>query len=151
MNLTAAALLFAVLQAQGAAADVTLELAHPLRSGEIVWVEVHVGVIARGQEIDVTTASGRELGVISPYGKHATQDAGIYSLPLPLDLIRDGHVSLRLSVTQPGAPPRAPTARQVRSVKLRVAASTSSAAYLQIFSTAVAPAAATLPISKERS
>jgi hypothetical protein len=36
-------------------------------------------------------------------------------------LIRDDRVALRLTITGYGAPPRAPTADEVRSVKLNVA------------------------------
>ena len=92
----------------------------PIRAGETAWIEVQVGPIGH-QEIDVTTASGQELGVISPFGVRVGQDAGTYTLPLPGDAIRDGRVTVRLTITQFGAPPRAPTAQEVRSVKLTVA------------------------------
>jgi hypothetical protein len=100
----------------------TLVLPHPLRAGETAWIEVQVGPISRGQEIDVATTSGQELGVISPFGVRAGQDAGTYTLPVPGDAIHDGRVSVRLTITQFGRPPRAPTAQEVRSVKLTVAA-----------------------------
>lgn len=103
------------------ALDMTLVLPHPLRLGETAWIEVQVGPIGRGQEIDVTTASGQELGVISPFGVRVAQDAGTYTLPLPADAISDGRVSVRLTITQPGGPPRAPSATEVRGVKLTVA------------------------------
>jgi hypothetical protein len=106
--------------ANAASALDTLVLPHPLRAGETAWIEVQVGPIGH-QEIDVTTASGQELGVISPFGVRVGQDAGTYTLPLPGDAIRDGRVSVRLTITQFGAPPRAPTAQEVRSVKLTVA------------------------------
>jgi hypothetical protein len=50
----------------------------------------------------------------------ARPDAGTYTLLVPPEAIRDGRVSARLTISQPGAPPRAPTAREVRSVKLIV-------------------------------
>ena len=113
-----------VLLAQNAnvalAQDITLVLPHPLRAGETAWIEVQVGPIGRGQEIDVGTVSGRSLGTISPYGMRLGQDAGTYTLPVPADAIRDGRVSVRLTITQSGAPPRAPTAQEVRTVKLIV-------------------------------
>jgi hypothetical protein len=120
----AAFALFALLarSANPASADaMTLVLPHPLRAGESAWIEVQVGPIGRGQEIDVTTAAGRELGVISPFGLRRGQDAGTYALPVPGDAIHDGRVSVRLMITGFGAPPRAPTAEEVRSVKLSVA------------------------------
>jgi hypothetical protein len=124
MRPAAAAFALLALLAQNAnaasALDMTLVLPHPLRAAETAWIEVQVGPIGH-QEIDVTTASGQELGVISPFGVHVGQDAGTYTLPLPGDAIRDGRVSVRLTITQFGAPPRAPTAQEVRSVKLTVA------------------------------
>ena len=100
----------------------TLVLPHPLRAGETAWIVVKVGAIGRGQ-INVTTASGQELGVISSFGVQLGQEAGTYPLPLPADAVRDGRVSLRLEITQFGEPPRAPTAEEVQSVKLEVAGS----------------------------
>jgi len=124
MRPAAAAFALLALLAQKAnaasALDMTLVLPHPLRAGETAWIEVQVGPIGH-QEIDVTTASGQELGVLSPFGVRVGQDAGTYTLPLPGDAIRDGRVSVRLTITQFGAPPRAPTAQEVRSVKLTVA------------------------------
>jgi hypothetical protein len=120
----AAFALFALLAQNANAAsgdDTTLVLPHPLRAGEIAWIEVQVGPIGRGQEINVTTASGQELGAISPFGVRMGQDAGRYTLPVPGDAIRNGRVSIRLTITQFGAPPRAPTTQEVRSVKLTVA------------------------------
>jgi hypothetical protein len=118
----AACILFALLAQSGlaAAGDMTLTLPHPLRAGETAWIEVQVGAIGR-QEIDVTTASGEMLGTISPFAVRVGQDAGTYILPVPQDAIRDGRLSLRLTISQAGAPSRTPTADEVRSVKLRVA------------------------------
>lgn len=106
--------------AQSAARDMTLQLPHPLAADETAFVIVQVGAIGRGQEVEVTTASGQSLGVISPFSVRAGQDAGTYPLPVPRDAVRDGHLSLRLTISQFGAPARAPTAEEVRSVKLNV-------------------------------
>jgi hypothetical protein len=125
MRPAAAALALVALLAQIANAasvsDVTLVLPRQLRAGETAWIEVQVGPISRGREIDVTTDSGRDLGVISPFGVRVGQDAGTYALPVPADAIRDGRLSVRLTITQPGGPPRAPTDQEVRNVKLTVA------------------------------
>ena len=112
------ALLALLAQATRAAppGEMTLVLPHPLHAGEIAWLQVRVGTIARGQEIDVTTASGSELGTISPYGVRA--EAGTYTLPVPPDAIQNGQLSVKLSITQFGASPRPVTAREVRSVTL---------------------------------
>ena len=98
----------------------TLELPRPLAAGETAFIEVQVGPIGRGRTIEVTTASGQPLGVVSPFGVRAGQDAGTYPLPVPQDAIRDGRLSIRLTISQPGGAPRAPTADEVRSVKLGV-------------------------------
>jgi hypothetical protein len=114
---------FALLALTGHAAsadDLTLVLPHPLRAGETAWIEVRVGPIGAGREIDVTTASGQELGAISPFGVRAGQDAGTYTLPVPADAIGNDRVSVRLAITQGGGPPRTPTAQEVRGVKLIV-------------------------------
>ena len=105
------------------AGEMTLALPHALRSGEMAWIEVRVGVVARGQEIRVTTTSGRELGTISPHLVRAAQDAGNYSLPVPGDAVRDGRIDVRLAITQAGTSPRAPTAMEVRAVKLTIGGS----------------------------
>jgi hypothetical protein len=109
--------------AQAAPADdvMTLALPHQLGAGETAWLEVQVGPIGRGQEIEVTTAAGQELGVISPFGIRVGQDAGTYTIPVPRDAIRDGRLAVRLRISQYGAPPRAPTAQEVRGVKLTIA------------------------------
>ncbi|HQT78863.1 MAG TPA: hypothetical protein PLD10_17560 [Rhodopila sp.] len=117
---TAFALLAFLAQHAGAMAadEMTLTLPHPLRAGEMAWIQVQVGTIARGQEIDVTTAAGEELGVISPFGVRAGHAAGTYTLPVPAGTIRDGRVAIRLRITQFGAPPRPPTPQEVRGIRL---------------------------------
>ena len=102
------------------AREITLALPHELRTGENAWLQVQVGPIARGQEINVTTASGQPLGTISPFAVRPGQDAGTYPLPLPAEAIRDGRVAVRLTISQAGGPPRAPTAQEVRGVKVQV-------------------------------
>jgi hypothetical protein len=98
----------------------TLTLPHPLEPGETLLVEVETGAIERGEEIDVTTASGQALGVISPFGPRAGQDVKTYTIPIPPNAIRDGRISVRLTITRYGAAPRPPTAQEVRSVRLIV-------------------------------
>jgi hypothetical protein len=110
--------------AQDAARSMTLELPRPLAAGETAFIEVQVGPIGRGRTIEVTTASGQPLGVVSPFGVRTGQDAGTYPLPVPNDAIRDGRLSIRLTISQPGGSSRAPTADEVRSVKLGVGGGT---------------------------
>jgi hypothetical protein len=125
-SITAALALFAllfVLLAQSVsvawAQDMTLTLPHPLAAGETAWIELQLGPIGR-QEIDITTAAGQPLGTISPFGPRTGQDAGTYAFPVPADLIRDGRLAVRITITPPNGPPRAATEQEVRSVKLTV-------------------------------
>ena len=103
-----------------AAQEMTLALPHPLGAGEAAWIEVQVGPISRGRQITITTASGQPLGTISPFGTRAGQDAGTYTLPVPPEAIRDGRLAIRLAITRGGGPLRAPTAQEVRGVKVGV-------------------------------
>jgi hypothetical protein len=106
--------------AQDAAPTMTLQLPRPLAAGETAFIEVQVGSIGRGRAIEVTTAAGQPLGTVSPFGVRTGQDAGTYPLPVPKDVIRDGRLSIRLTISQPGGSARAPTPDEVRSVKLGV-------------------------------
>jgi hypothetical protein len=106
--------------AQDAARSMTLELPRALAASETAYIEVQVGPIGRGRTIEVTTAAGEPLGVVSPFGVRAGQDAGTYPLPVPQEAIRDGRLSIRLTISQPGGASRAPTVDEVRGVKLGV-------------------------------
>jgi hypothetical protein len=106
--------------AQDAAQSMTLQLPRPLAANETAFIEVQVGPIGRGRTIEVTTAAGQPLGTVSPFAVRTGHDAGTYPVPVPKEAIRDGRLSIRLSISQPGGAPRAPTADEVRSVKLGV-------------------------------
>jgi len=99
---------------------VTLTLPHPMRTGDTAWLEVKVGIIARGEEIEIATAAGRFLGAISPHGIHSGRDAGAYTIPLPTDAISDDHISLRLSLGRSGHAQRAPTTQEVKSLRVTI-------------------------------
>ena len=121
-TLSAAFVCLALLARQADAAegrDVTLTLPRALHPGETAFAEVQLGLLARGLEIEVTTAAGRELGVISPHGMRAGQGAGTYTLPIPPDAIVEGRIALRLSLNQFGHA-RAPTAQEVKSVRVKI-------------------------------
>lgn len=117
----AAVALLALLALPGGAfaQDLTLALPRPLRTGETAFIEVQVGAIGR-REIDVTTAAGAPLGTISPFGVRPGQEAGTYPLPVPNDAIRNGRISIRMTISDPEGSPRVPTAEEVRGVKLVV-------------------------------
>ena len=126
MRRTAAIALLALLARGTMAAearDMNLVLPHPLQAGETAWLDIAVGAIGH-QQIEVTTAAGEALGTISTFGLRFGQDAGDYTLPVPADAIHGKRVTIRLTITQPGAPQRAPTDQEVRSVKLKIAGTT---------------------------
>ena len=123
MNRTAAASALAMLFTlcgRAAAQDRTLTLPQPLQSGDTAFIEVTLGVIGPGQEIEITTSGGRTLGVISPHAIRAGNAAGTYTLPLPADAICHGRVAITLRVTRSDAKARMPTADEVRGVRVVV-------------------------------
>lgn len=123
MNNTAAVIALAMLFAQcgrAAAQDMTLTLPQPFDAGDSAYIEVQVGVIGPGHEIEVKTADGRMLGVISPHGIRAGRAAGVYTLPLPADAICKGRVGITLMITRSDAASRVPDADEVRGVRVVV-------------------------------
>ncbi len=123
MNRTVATFGLALLFAQcgcAAARDMTLTLPQLFDAGDIAYLEVQVGVIGPGQEIEVKTADGRVLGVISPHGIRAGRAAGTYTLPLPADVICKDRVGITLMITRSDAAPRSPDADEVRGVRVVV-------------------------------
>jgi hypothetical protein len=113
---------FLVRQASGAEwREVELILPRGLATGETALVEVHLGALARGREIEITTAAGRELGVISPHGIQTGHEAGTYTLPIPPDIFSNRRATIRLSINQPDRTRRAPTADEVKSVRVKIA------------------------------
>ena len=84
-------------------------------------VEVQLGMVPRGREIEVATASGRELGVISPHGIRTGHEAGTYTLPIPSDIFTNRRATIRLSLNQPDCTRRAPTNDEVKSVRVKIA------------------------------
>jgi propanediol utilization protein len=115
------ALLAQIVQHGAEGQTVTLVLPHALRAGETAWLELTVGPVERGAQIEVSTAAGRLLGVISPFGIRSGQPAGTYTIPLPADAFENARVSLRLSISQGGHAPRPPTAAEVRSARVKLA------------------------------
>jgi hypothetical protein len=102
------------------ARELTLTLPHPLGAGGTAFIEVQLGTIGKGRVVNVTTAAGQPLGTISPFGARPGQSAGTYTLPVPAGAIHDGRLVIRLAITQPDGPPRAPTGQEVRGVKLGI-------------------------------
>jgi hypothetical protein len=103
--------------------EVELVLPRALETSETVLVEVRLGMLPRGMEIEVSTASGRELGVISPHGVPTGNEAGTYTLPIPPDVFGNGYATIRLAINEPNRTRRAPTEDEVKSVRLKIAGS----------------------------
>lgn len=98
---------------------INLVLPRTLSANEVVWIELKLGAIGRGAEIEIETKSGKTLGVVSPHGIRSGDEAGTYTIPLPHDAIFNKRVSLRLTLTQ-GRAKRAPTTKEVKSVRLKI-------------------------------
>ncbi|KRB07157.1 hypothetical protein [Lysobacter sp. Root690] len=124
MQRGAIALALALLLAQGgcvASGGVrTLTLPRALDAADRVYLEVRLGALASGQEIELSTDRGRRLGVISPHAIRPGREAGTYTVPLPADAIRDGGVRIRLITTPAGGAARDANVDEVREVRLIV-------------------------------
>lgn len=116
---SALALLFA-LCGRAAAQERMFTLEHALQAGDTAYIEVQVGAIGPGQEIEIATPGGRTLGVISPHGIRAGRAAGTYTLPVPADAFCHGRLKITLMITRSDAAPRVPDADEVRAVRLVV-------------------------------
>lgn len=101
------------------AREMTLVLPHALRKGETAWLLVKVGAIGHDQ-IQLTTQDGWPLGMISQFGVRSGKPAGTYTVPIPAEALSEGRLTLRLSVMQSGRAPRAPTAQEVKSLRLLI-------------------------------
>ena len=113
------ALLFQTTSA-GPGRVVNLVLPRDLSANEAVWIELRVGAIARGVEIEIETTEGKMLGVISPHGVRLGDEAGTYTVPVPPEVISNNRLSIRLILKQTDRSKRAPTAREIRNVRLKI-------------------------------
>ena len=98
---------------------VNLVLPRTLSANEVVWLEVKLGTVERGAEIEIETKSGKTLGVVSPHGIRSGDEAGTYTVPVPPDAISNRRLSLRLTLNR-GRAKRAPTTKEVKSVRLKI-------------------------------
>ncbi|HEX4631199.1 MAG TPA: hypothetical protein VH188_09560 [Chthoniobacterales bacterium] len=100
--------------------DIELLLPRELGRGDAAFLQVELGTLPRGREVHLTTASGRELGVISPYAMPAGRDAGIYNVPVPSDVFVERRLIVRLSLNTSDRRERAPTADEVKNVWVKI-------------------------------
>lgn len=115
--LAASALLTRAVAAPLPARTETLALPCAL-DGNTVRLRLRLGRLARGTEISVRSESGEPIGTASPYGLLKGQEAGTYDLRLRPGLFRDGRITVRLSARHFAKPLRAPSADEVREVKI---------------------------------
>jgi hypothetical protein len=123
MRRLAAAFVFFALLGCGVSAAEHREvdlIVRALQAGETLLLEVQLGMLPRGKEIELTTPSGRELGVVSPHGIRPGHEAGTYTVPVPADLVTNGHLIVRLSITEPNGGKRAPTPDEVKNVRVKI-------------------------------
>jgi hypothetical protein len=104
-------------RAAAAAGQYTLVVPRAPHADEALAVQVRVGVLQHGSEIDVTSG-GVLLGTVSPFAIRGGHEAGTYTVPLAGVNRRGARVAIRLTLTHFGNRPRAPTAQEVRSVRL---------------------------------
>jgi hypothetical protein len=120
-RLAAALLALLALSSLGAwaaaAGQYTLVVPRAPHANETLGVQVRVGVLQHGSEIDVTSG-GVLLGTVSPFAIRGGHEAGTYTVPLTGVDGRGARVAIRLTLTHFGNRPRAPTAQEVRSVRI---------------------------------
>lgn len=117
MRALAALVLAALLaQAANAAGALTLSVPRGWHEGDPLWLTVTLGPLPHGQEVDVTTPDGREIGNISPYGTRTGE--GTFAVPVPPEAIAHGKLAIVLTLSGFGGPPRAPTDKEVLRVTL---------------------------------
>jgi hypothetical protein len=100
--------------------DWTLMLPHSLRAGETVFLEVKVGPVPRGTQIEISTGDGTLLGNISPYGTPAGHDAGTFTVPVPVGAIVKERISVRFRVSGSGHGQRSAAKDEVKSAVLKI-------------------------------
>ena len=99
---------------------VELALPRPIASDEALLLQISAGPLPSGAEISVTGSDGELLGTVSPFGVRRGQGSAAYSIPIAQTALRDGRISLRLELREPGAPARAPTQAEVQDLSLEI-------------------------------
>ena len=110
---------FALAIQAGPGRVVELVLPRGLGANEGVVLEVKLGAIASGAEIEIETKTGRTLGVISPHGIRAGNEAGTYVVPVPPEVIANNRLSVRL-IHSFQSRRRAPTNKEVKDIRLKI-------------------------------
>jgi hypothetical protein len=120
-------LLFSVLTVVGQTGKIEvgrridLKLPESIAQTGNIWLEVRIGALTKGTEIEIYTSEGKFLGVISPFGSgHFDKEASSgYIIPIPREAIGEGQLALRLLINLPDRSNRAPTKREIRGVRIK--------------------------------
>lgn len=89
-----------------------------VKGGDSIKLKVTTGSLAQGARLVVMTENGELLGAAAPYVGRGKSITSI--LAIPLSVLAEGRLRLRLQVVEPGAPGRAPQAEEVERVDLIV-------------------------------
>lgn len=121
--LSAAAVGLYVLAPEHPAAEEisVLELAMPRLAvaGETVQLIIRAGRLPKGARLMITSEEGETLGALTPFGQELGGGSSA-AIPVPLSRVVNGRLRLRLVIVEPDAPPRAPRAGEIESLKLIV-------------------------------
>lgn len=99
--------------------NINLAMPKSISENDKVVLEVKIGALPRGAELEINTSDGRFLGVISPFGVSSVES--IYTIPVPPDLTTRKSLELRFTFGGPIYSRRAPTKRDIRNAKIKVA------------------------------
>lgn len=98
-----------------------LALPRARAADEQVAVRITVGTLAKGARIVVKIAGGEVVGAVAPFGVLPGRKAGSFMVPVPLEAMKDGKVTLQLEVEElTGGKTRAPTKVEVEAAHLEL-------------------------------
>ena len=103
---------------QEAALTLTLTVARAPAPGEAIRVRVSAGVLPHGARIIVRTADGKIAGAVAPYGIPPGSKAGVYTIPIPAQEVKDGKLSLSFELKDRYGSVRAPTRDEVEGAEV---------------------------------
>ena len=86
--------------------------------GETIELQIATGPLPRGAKIVAMTGQGEVLGAIVPYALPGRDKGSTATIAVPPRALVDRHLHLQLQLVEPGKPPRAPSADEVRGVNL---------------------------------
>jgi len=98
---------------------VTLKIPRQPNEGEMIHIQVPVGKLDKGTQIDVLTSKGELVGTVSPFGIQAADIGGVYSIAIPASEVVDARIELFLEIEEKeGGAKRAPTNAEVGELEV---------------------------------